>query len=169
MLNPPQVGESGRQPSADSILIQTDKSLPFCIHTPTLSKGSAICSLLIPQQATYHLHPRDPVCLLHPPCSSPSLLPPTPSFLSPIHLVLFMFYTQQLKRFVDISFSCVLEYGFIHTYTHGQTFSNLLLTATLGNNPPPPCAVSLWQGSVDKSGPPGQWQMRSRASGLGRR
>lgn len=123
-------------------------NLQCCICIPTFSKGSSICFLLIPQQATYHLHPGDPDCLLHPPCSSPSLSSffsfCTPSFQDSIHLISCMFYTPQLKRFVDISFYCALKYGFASAHTHkhtGHTPYNLLLIVKLSSNHPPPVVL----------------------------
>lgn len=85
------------------------------------------------------------------------LLPSTPSFLSPIHLILFMFYTLQLRVFVDISFRFVLEYGFIPIHTKENAYRNLSLTAkSLAIQLPP---MSLWLGFSGQV-----WSCRSMAN-----
>lgn len=84
------------------------------------SKGSAICSLLIPRQATYHLDPADPA--VPPPRFFSVLLSSTPSFLSadssrgsPC------FIRDGRKGVLTFHFPRALEYGFIPAHSLAQT------------------------------------------------
>lgn len=97
-----------------------DESLPSRPHAQ--SKGSAICSLLIPRQATYHLDPADP--FEPPPRSLSVLLSSTPSFLSAdSSRSSSCFIRDGRKGVLTFHFLCALAYGFIPA--NQNTYCNL--------------------------------------------
>lgn len=109
-----------------------DESLSSCPHAQ--SKGSAICSLLIPRQATYHLDPADPS--VPPPHSFSVLLSATPSFLSADSSRCSpCFIRDGRKGVLTFHFLRALAYGFIlaHTLTQTKTHCNL---SSAGNSLP---------------------------------
>lgn len=110
-LNPLQYGGDvgGGDPRATEPT-GPDESLPSRPHAQ--SKGSAICSLLIPRQATYHLDPADPA--VPPPRSFSVLLSSTPSFLSADSSRCSpCFIRDGRKGVLTFHFPRALEYGFI--------------------------------------------------------
>lgn len=95
-----------------------DESLPSRPHAQ--SKGSAICSLLIPRQATYHLDLADPA--VPPPRSFSVLLYSTPSFLSADSSRCSpCFIRDGRKGVLTFHFPPALEYGFIPVLAQTKT------------------------------------------------
>lgn len=94
-----------------------DESLPSRPHAQ--SKGSAICSLLIPRQATYHLDPADPSA--PPPRSFSVFLSSTPSFLSADSSRCSpCFIRDGRKGVLTFHFLRALAYGFIPAHALAQ-------------------------------------------------
>lgn len=119
-LNPLQYGGDVGDGSGPRATEPTgpDESLPSRLHAQ--SKGSAICSLLIPRQATYHLDLADPA--VPPPRSFSVLLSSTPSFLSADSSRCSpCFIRNGRKGVLTFHFPRALEYGFIPAHALAQT------------------------------------------------